>query len=71
MSRSNSAAAEATAATGAGQAPSALPVWFQKVVQLPGVPRGCHVVTRQILQQLPEIQEVEVGLANLFIQVSQ
>lgn len=41
-----------------------------QVVQLPGMQRGCHVVTRQILQQLPELQEMEVGLANLFIQVT-
>ena len=29
--------------------------------------RGCHVVTREVLQQVPEIQEYEIGMANFFI----
>ena len=33
---------------------------LQKVVELPPMSRGCHVITRQILQQLPELQEFEV-----------
>ena len=41
---------------------------MSKVVELPGYSRGCHVITRNLLQRLPEISEFEVGLANLFIQ---
>ncbi|KAL4435588.1 hypothetical protein ABPG77_002551 [Micractinium sp. CCAP 211/92] len=41
---------------------------LQRVVELPTLPRGCHVITRQLLQQLPELAEFEVGLANLFVQ---
>eukprot|EP00891_Asterochloris_glomerata_P004940 jgi/Astpho2/4940/Aster-06677 len=29
--------------------------------------RGCHVVTREVLRQVPEIQEYEIGTANFFI----
>ena len=29
--------------------------------------RGCHVVTREVLRQVPEIQEYEIGVANFFI----
>jgi hypothetical protein len=39
---------------------------FQKTVTLPNHKRGCHVVTRKILAELPELGEYEVGLANLF-----
>ena len=40
----------------------------QRSVTLPAFKRGCHVVTRQLLQEVPEVAEFEVGLANLFIQ---
>jgi hypothetical protein len=36
------------------------------VVRLPAKSRGCHVITRHLLQQLPELQGFEIGLANLF-----
>ena len=38
------------------------------MVELPPHKRGCHVITRPVLQQLPELTEFEVGLANFFIQ---
>jgi len=41
--------------------------WAQKKVRLPAYPRGCHVITRHLVQQVEEIREYEVGLANLFI----
>jgi hypothetical protein len=40
--------------------------WFQKTITLPQHKRGCHVITRKILSELPEVTEFEVGLANLF-----
>jgi secondary thiamine-phosphate synthase enzyme len=42
--------------------------WVSKTVELPGYPRGCHVIHRQLIQNLPEISEFEVGFANFFIQ---
>jgi secondary thiamine-phosphate synthase enzyme len=42
--------------------------WFQKTISLPNHPRGCHVVTRKILKDLPELAEFEVGLASFFVQ---
>lgn len=41
--------------------------WAQKKVRLPAYPRGCHVITRHLVQQVDEIRDYEVGLANLFI----
>ncbi|KAF5836576.1 hypothetical protein DUNSADRAFT_5729 [Dunaliella salina] len=41
--------------------------WLQKVIQLPPYDRGCHVITRTIYNALPEINEFDVGIANLFV----
>lgn len=46
--------------------PMATACRFQKVVQLPAKQRGCHIITRNLLQELPELAEYEVGMANLF-----
>lgn len=39
---------------------------LQKVVELPSYKRGCHVITRKVLEQLPELGEFDVGLVNFF-----
>lgn len=43
-------------------------MWLQKRIQLPAKPRGFHLLTREVLQQLPELADFKVGLAHLFIQ---
>ncbi|MDT4330087.1 secondary thiamine-phosphate synthase enzyme YjbQ [Methylomonas sp. MED-D] len=43
-------------------------MWFQKRLQLAAKPRGFHLVNREIVNQLPEIRELEVGLLHLFLQ---
>lgn len=43
-------------------------MWLQKQIQLPTKPRGFHLLTREVLQQLPELRDFKVGLAHLFIQ---
>ena len=42
--------------------------WFQQTVQLPPFPRGFHLITEDILAALPEINQISVGLLNVFIQ---
>lgn len=42
--------------------------WFQKVFSLKARPRGFHIVTREVVEQLPELRQIEVGLLHLFIQ---
>ncbi|GFH14662.1 secondary thiamine-phosphate synthase enzyme, partial [Haematococcus lacustris] len=42
--------------------------WVQRTVQLAPHARGCHVVTRQIYEAVPEIAEFDVGLVHLFLQ---
>lgn len=43
-------------------------MWVQKVVTLKARSRGFHLVTEEILTQLPELRDFKVGLAHLFIQ---
>lgn len=42
--------------------------WLQRKVALDPRPRGCHLVTREVLQALPELAKVRVGLLHVFIQ---
>ncbi len=43
-------------------------MWLQRQLQLKARPRGFHLITDEVLQQLPEIQSVEVGLLHLLLQ---
>lgn len=43
-------------------------MWTQKTITLRARPRGFHLVTDELLQQLPELKHLSVGLANIFIQ---
>lgn len=42
-------------------------MWIQKDIQLKSRPRGFHLVTNEILVQLPELKTIRVGLLNVFI----
>ena len=42
--------------------------WFQKEVTLDPKPRGFHVVTETVLEQVPEIERIDLGLLHVFIQ---
>jgi secondary thiamine-phosphate synthase enzyme len=44
-----------------------MPMWLQRELTLEPRPRGFHLVTREVLSQLPELQEVAVGLLHLLI----
>jgi secondary thiamine-phosphate synthase enzyme len=43
-------------------------VWVQREITLSARPRGFHLVTREILSELPELGELRVGLLHLLIQ---
>lgn len=43
-------------------------MWMQKTLQLQARNRGFHLITREILDAVPEISKVKVGLAHVFIQ---
>ena len=42
--------------------------WLQREIRLPRFPRGCHLITRHLLDALPELGRVRIGLLNVFIQ---
>ena len=41
--------------------------WFQREITLKPRPRGVHLVTNEIVAGLPELGELDIGLAHLFI----
>jgi len=45
-----------------------LSVWYQKKIQLKARPRGFHLITREVLEALPELSTMSVGLLHIFIQ---
>jgi secondary thiamine-phosphate synthase enzyme len=42
--------------------------WTQRLIKLRERARGFHVVTDEIVRQLPELTQIETGMLHLFIQ---
>lgn len=43
-------------------------MWHQKKITLSPKSRGYHIVTDEVLAKIPEIKEIEIGMAHIFIQ---
>ncbi|MDD1649672.1 MAG: secondary thiamine-phosphate synthase enzyme YjbQ [Methylococcaceae bacterium] len=43
-------------------------MWLQKDITLKARPRGFHLITAELLAQLPELGQIRMGLAHFFIQ---
>ncbi|MCB1307850.1 MAG: secondary thiamine-phosphate synthase enzyme YjbQ [Leptospiraceae bacterium] len=43
-------------------------MWLQKTIRLRARPRGVHLVTDEVLEQLPELARLKTGLLHIFIQ---
>ncbi|MAI70822.1 MAG: hypothetical protein CMM01_07920 [Rhodopirellula sp.] len=43
-------------------------MWIQKTLRLPAVRRGFHLVTREIVDAVPELDSIRVGWMQVFIQ---
>jgi secondary thiamine-phosphate synthase enzyme len=43
-------------------------VWVQREISLKPQPRGFHLVTREVEDAVPEIRDMRVGIAHVFIQ---
>ena len=41
--------------------------WIQRELQLPEMPRGFHLITSQVVEALPELAEMQVGVLHVFI----
>jgi secondary thiamine-phosphate synthase enzyme len=42
-------------------------LWLQERIKLPAYPRGCHLITGRVLQGLPRLSEVELGMLQIFL----
>jgi secondary thiamine-phosphate synthase enzyme len=42
-------------------------MWTQKEIRLKAYPRGFHLITDDILHQLPELANYQIGLLNILI----
>ena len=48
---------------------STVPImWHQKQIRLSPKSRGYHIITDEILQEIPEIKSIQTGIAHIFIQ---
>jgi secondary thiamine-phosphate synthase enzyme len=43
-------------------------MWIQREIRLDPRPRGFHLVTREVVGALPELERIDVGLLHLLIQ---
>ena len=41
--------------------------WHQRELRLPPLPRGFHVITRTVVDALPELARIRVGLLHAFV----
>lgn len=42
--------------------------FFQKNLRLPSVPSGYHLITDQVMAAIPEINSIQIGFLQVFIQ---
>jgi len=42
-------------------------MWYQKQFSLSPKSRGFHLITDEVLREVPEIRKIDVGLAHIFI----
>lgn len=42
-------------------------MWLQKEIDLTSKPRGFHLITDELLRELPELRNFKVGMMNVFI----
>lgn len=40
-------------------------VWYQREIAISAKKRGCHLITDDVLHQVPEIQKIKIGTANV------
>lgn len=43
-------------------------MWLQKSIKLKAQQRGFHLITSKLVSQLPELANINIGLAHFFIQ---
>ena len=43
-------------------------MWQQTTLTLPAFPRGFHLITRSVLEAIPDIDKTKIGMLHVFIQ---
>jgi secondary thiamine-phosphate synthase enzyme len=43
-------------------------MWYQTEIALSAKSRGFHIITNEVLEKIPEIEEINKGIAHIFIQ---
>lgn len=41
--------------------------WIQREIRLAAKPRGFHLITREVLSEIPELADIRVGMLQVFI----
>jgi secondary thiamine-phosphate synthase enzyme len=49
------------------QAGRRINMWIQKEIRLGAKPRGFHLITDELLLELPEMRDFKIGMMNIFI----
>jgi secondary thiamine-phosphate synthase enzyme len=42
-------------------------MWAQGQIRLDPLPRGYHLITREVLEAVPQIEDLEIGILHLFL----
>lgn len=42
-------------------------MWMQKNINIESSSRGFHIITEQVIDQIPEIKSINIGILHLFI----
>jgi secondary thiamine-phosphate synthase enzyme len=42
--------------------------WFQKTIRIGPYRRGFHLITREVISAIPELQNVRIGILQVFLQ---
>ncbi|MCE5303923.1 MAG: secondary thiamine-phosphate synthase enzyme YjbQ [Planctomycetaceae bacterium] len=42
--------------------------WLQREIPLPPLPRGIHSITQRVVETIPELSTIRVGLLHVFLQ---
>lgn len=42
-------------------------MWYQQQITLSAKSRGYHIITDEVLREIPEIKQIQTGIAHIFI----
>mgnify|MGYP001302235909 FL=1 len=42
-------------------------MWMQKNINIKSISRGFHIITDEVIDQIPEIKSINIGILHLFI----